>query len=390
MNNAQLEQGRVLQRNSLKFKVIFAMVAVIGIIFSTYMVDWVIAQTPATGTPVIYDLDYEKEILTIKAGAGTSNKFYFSADNRRTWTFIDVASATPAENKIDISAFLKTKESVIYIRGNKDTYPVAVTLMAEPAALKPKYAVEEGKGKMVWEGPINIEYKKGTNGDWVTWNTTPYMATENYELTGTTLYIRTAATKAVRASRVATFKVPKKPTAPSAKYDGSKFLISGLNAKTMEYRINNATAWSPLAEGTKTMEVTSLFGLTNNVMNGGVFEVRLKATAKKPASLVRVIEVPTQPIMIASEVKIEGSTITIAGANKNNVYEYTRIDSDKTFNLATAKWTAISSNKPVIVPRTSITDTFYIRRKAVTDKVTKVVTPASTFISHKVVTVTIK
>jgi hypothetical protein len=342
--------------------------------------------TTVTPSSVNVDVNYLEEIIIVKPGTGGSTKFYISLDKQKSWENLDPSGV------VDISAMLSTKAVVVYFKGNRDTTAREFTLMAEPNYVTASYVINNGIGQVVssTSGPA-IEYRKGNNGSWRTASAT--MSTAIYEVKGATLYFRSIANAGVRAGKIISVKIPKRPSAPSVKLDGSKLLISGIKANETQYFNPTKGIWEFLTTDTKVKTVT-LYTLTNisaaanSPIPAASFEFRNNGGIKKVVSSVKLIEVPLQPVC-PDTIKLVGSTLTITDAT-NKVYEYTRMQSTALFNAASAKWTTIQANKAVIIPKAYVTERIYVRLKSTVDKVSKQVIPASTYRDYVVTSVTVK
>jgi hypothetical protein len=339
-----------------------------------------------TGTQVNVFVDYVEETARVTAGPGGSNKFYISLDKQKTWEDIN-----PSTGLVDISALLSSKSVDIFFKGNKDTAVKTVTLMAEPDTVTATYVIKNGVGSIVYSvSGAAIEYRKGSNGKWKT--PPAVFETYMYEVKGATLQFRSAANTATRAGKIVTVKIPKRPSPPSVKVDGSKLLITGIKPNETQY-YNPATGWQFVSTDAKTKTV-SLFTLSNTIPSSnasipaGAYEFRNYSADKKVISGVKLVEVPAQPTC-PDTIKLEGSTLTITDTQKR-VYEYSRMSSTGTFNAATMKWTTIQPNKPTIIPKAYVTERIYVRLKSTVDKTTKLVTPASTYRDFLVTSLTIK
>jgi hypothetical protein len=214
-----------------------------------------------------------------------------------------------------------------------------------------------------------------------------------YEIKGATLQFRSVATTDIRAGKVITVKIPKRPAPPSVKVDGSKLLISGIKANETQY-YDPTMGWRYIATDKK-VKTISLYDLakitspsSSTRLLAGSYEFRNYVPDKKAISGAKLLEVPEQPICPTS-IKIEGSTVTITDDAKR-AYEYCKLASMNLYNISTMKWTSIQANKPKIIPKASVQDVIFVRLKSTVDKQTKVVTPASTCMVLTVTSITTK
>ncbi len=339
------------------------------------------------GTQLVVTPNYIDETATITAAPGGSSRYYISIDNMRNWDMLD-------SNMVDISSLLGSKDTIIYFKGNKDTNPYPLTLQGEDKSLTASYKASNGVGRVEFTSGLPVEYRKGPNGVWKT--ATNPMPTSIYEIKGTSLYFRTAATAAKRAGRIVVVRVPKRPTAPSVRLDGSKLMITGMKPGETLYRVgdNAWTPFNPTDKSVRALDLSALLGgstLTNVAIPAGTIEFRVMGNDKKANSAVKVLEVPQQTVLQQGQVTITGSSITVIGdANQKVQYEYTVLSGNNALNLNTARWSSITVNRTVTVPRVSIGDKILVRRKSTTDQVTRQIIPASTYIVLQVTGITTK
>lgn len=324
-------------------------------------------------------VNYLEETVTLSPGTGGSAKYYMSLDNKKTWEVIDSTTSNTAT--IDISGYLSTTAKDIIFKGNKDLNPTTLTLQAEDKNLKASYVVINGSSSITVNQSL-VQYKKGANGDWKTYNGT--LPLSSYEIKGTTLYFRSTPYEGKRAGKVITVKVPKRPTAPSIKLDASKLLITGLKVNEIQYRVNDSETWTTFTSTdpkVKTKTLLSFFSTTstpNTVIPAGRIEFRTIGKDKKISSAVKVIEVTLQPSLPA-DFTLTGSTLTILDGETKRNYEYTKIAAGTTLNIETAKWTTVTSKAPIIIKNATVGDKVYVRVKSFTDSSSKQLVLPSTY-----------
>lgn len=332
-------------------------------------------------------VNFVDEVAYVTAGTGLSTKFYISTDNKKTWELLDSST-------VDISTLLTTREKIIYFKGNKETNPAPLILPAENKTLTVAYKVASGEGRIEFTSAQTVEYRKGANGAWKT--ATSPMPTALYELKGATLNFRTVATTAVRAGKIVSVRVPKRPTAPSVKLDGSKLCITGMKTGETQYRVGDNLVWTtftPLDKNTRTIDLSALLGgstVTNTQIPAGTIELRTVGTDKKVNSASKVIEVPMQSVMLGTTASVSGSSLSILDTNTKTAYEYTIVANGKVVDLSTAKWTTVTSAKMVIIPKVAINDMVLVRLKSKTDSTTKQIIPASTYYPYTITSITPK
>ncbi len=343
----------------------------------------------AADSQVRVTVDYLEETATVMAGSGASTKFYYSADNKKTWNYIDADTGSGGAYTVDISVLLKKKAISIFFKGNRDL---------NPATMKASYQATGGIGTIVITNTsLPVEYRKGNNGQWKAVSNPSYLLyTSKYETKGVTLYFRTVATAARRAGAIVSVKVPKRASAPSVKLDGGKLQITGLKSGQTEYRVGDATTWTtfvPASSSVKGMDLAALLSAAGTPANfplpAGLIEFRTKATDKKAASAVRVLEIPAQP-SAPTAVSLVGTALSVQDNTPKRTYEYTRVEKNGTLNIQTAKWSSLTASRAVIIPKASVGDRIYVRIKSATDSATKLTVPASACLELPITSITIK
>ena len=358
---------------SLKYMISLILLAIVILVMSRPVNAF---ATSVTGSVVNVAVNYIEETATVTSYAG-STKFYISIDKQKTWEDVPLVGVNGV---VDISGLLSSKAVDIYFKGNKDTGVKTVTLMAEPNTVTAAYVVRYGAGYIDYKTTgTAVEYRKGTNGQWKT--PPASFSTYLYEIKGATMQFRSVATTDIRAGKVITVKIPKRPAPPSVKVDGSKLLISGIKANDTQY-YDPTLGWRYVTSDKK-VKTISLYDLAkisstaySTPLTAGAYEFRSYVPDKKVISGAKLLEVPLQPIC-PDTIKIEGSTVTITDSTKR-AFEYCKLTSSTPYNTAIMKWSSIQANKPTIIPKASVSDVIYVRLKSTVDKATKVVTPAST------------
>ncbi len=367
------------------YKKIVMILVILSIIFSG------LGRPEFTPAAVNVIVDYVNEIASVNVASGSSIRIYMSTDNKKTWEGLDYSV-------VDISTFMSTKDVSIFFKGNKDTDDNATELkiLAEVSTLKVSYQIEGGIGRITYPTTIGpVEYRKGANGPWIL--ATNSMATAIYEVRGATLYFRTPATTILRAGKIVSVKIPKRPAAPSVKLDGSKLCISGLKIGETQYRVGDAVAWttftSPISS-TKHIDLSSLVAATTTstttpaAIMATTVEFRTFGSDKKVTSAGKVINIPVQPTY-PDTIALTGSTLRITDTTKRT-YEYTIVKKGDSLNMNTAKWTTATTKNAVIIPKVSVDDKILVRAKSYTDPTTKQLVLASTYKEIPVTSITTK
>lgn len=382
-----INRNKETSLNKIRIKLIFFA----AVMLSLFLLSTSRASASSAGQSMVnVTINYIEEVAVVTAGSGGSIKFYMSTDKQKSWDLLEPTGN--GTSIVDISTILQSKETTIYFKGNRDTLAKEVKLQGLDGSLKVTYTREGGEGKLVAQTSFPVEYRKGTNG---TWRTATFpMSTTIYEVKGASLQFRTIATADRRAGKVITVKVPKKSSAPSVSVDGSKLEIKGLKNGETQYRLGDSNVWQPFitADGkAKTMDLRSLIAPTttaNTPLPAAVIEFRNVNDAKKTVSAVKIIELEAQPVFPETAI-LTGTTLKITDSDTKRAYEYARAERNTTFDPKKAKWTTVTSLKPVIIPKAAVGDKIYVRVKTTTNKDTKKITPASLYKEMEVTSITL-
>lgn len=358
------------------------------------------ATTTPTPTPtpaVAVKLNYETETITVSKGNGNSTRFYYSLDKNKSWNLIENSSGV-----MNLTVFLKSSANTIYFKGNNDDASVEVVIPKEENNLKVSYYVEGDKGKLKFENVTRpyLQYRKGTNGEWITITPQTSLDLSSYEITGYTLQFREKVTEAKRAGKIVNVKIPKRQNTPSIKVDYSKFILSGLKAEETQYRLSGSSTWidfKPTDSKVKTISLAQLILGSNAAQNtpipGKEIELRTVGTDKKVSSAILVIKTNTQPLAPNdTNIKLTGTTLAFTDASKTKPYEYVVLHANETLDLTKAKWTKVSSSKDIVIKKVGTAtpvpgDIVYCRLASTTDTKTKEITPASLYVTKTITSI---
>ncbi len=342
-------------------------------------------------------VDYVKSKIVIKSTTG-STKFYISKDKQKSWELLN-SNVSQNSIELELAAYMKTSDVVLYFKGDKDLTPVELKIPKEEANLKVTYKVANSRGMLVFENPKGgaLEYRTSATGYWMDHNSNVFY-TDAYDDTGMTLQFRTKATANKRAGKIINAKIPKRPTAPSVKVDFKKMMITGLKKGVTEYRIGSNTKWETFNPKDSKTQGLSLYDILSNgtvsnttLLNANSIEFRNIADGKKVSSAVRMLDFNQQAPAPNMNSFLNGSTLTIPDASKDKPYEYLVLQSTELLNMdvRTAKWMKVTSPKSILIKKTGNTITVptnvvFVRLAAVTDKQTSKLTPPSLY-SQKVI-----
>ncbi|MBE5959980.1 MAG: hypothetical protein E7256_01125 [Lachnospiraceae bacterium] len=346
----------------------------------------VVSSSRATGgstatSSLKVEVNYLNETITI-SGNGSSS-VYMSTNKGKTWEVLESLT-------LELSCYMKTSETVLYFKKAGENTPYILTIPKEEKTLTAKYVVGKNGGAVQLSVTAGVEYRKGTNGDWRDYPSN--FSTKPYENTGYSLQFRTKATQTKRAGKIVSVKITKRPVAPSITVDYSGLFLKGLKSGTMEYRVTPSTGWTTFTVPTGHASLLDLYTVLNKVsgtidktvtpLSAGTVEVRTKATDKKLASAIRLVQIPAQQAAPASTVKVTNTTLVISDASSKKPYEYTILHKGETFDISKVTWKKVTTSKAVSLEKfgsaTTITgDVLYVRLASYKDTVKGEVSLAS-------------
>ncbi len=385
--SSKASKGMILLRKTMVLAIIFSIILNSQILVKVSRAD----ATTSVGVAV----DYKQEV--VKLFSNQSTRFYISTDTKdyKNWDLIDTGITVENGSNVcymDISSLLTTKTITVFFKGNKDGKVVPYQLKGEEKSLTASYKVVDGVGRIEYSATLPVEFRKGSYGAWNPVTTAPFY-TSIYEIKGATLFFRTAATETTRAGKAVQVKVPKRPSAPSVKLDGSKLSITGLKSGSMRYRVgdNDWVTFNAPDSKIKTLDLSYLLGgsTTNNTpIPAGIIEFQTIGADKKPNSVVKILDIPAQRVMANTQASVTGSALAIHDVNTKTQYEYAILGSASGVDLSKMKWSTITSRKSVVIKKVAIGDKIIVRMKSYTDSATKQTVPASTYIVLSITSIT--
>lgn len=337
-------------------------------------------------------VDYVKNKIVVRSNTG-STKFYISKDKQKSWELLN-SNLLQNSIELELAAYMKTSDVVLYFKGDKDLTPVELKIPKEEANLKVAYKVANSRGMLVFENPKGgaLEYRTSATGYWMDHNSNVFY-TDAYDDTGMTLQFRTKATVNKRAGKIINAKIPKRPNAPSVKVDFQKMMITGLKKGVTEYRMGSNTKWETFNPQDQKIQGLSLYDILSNgtvsnstLLNANTIEFRNIADGKKVSSAVRMLDFDRQAPAPYMNSFLKGSTLTIPDASKDKPYEYLVLQSTELngMDVRKVKWMKVTSPKSILIKKTGNTITIpgnvvFVRLAAVTNKQTSKLTPPSLY-----------
>lgn len=338
------------------------------------------------------NIDYVKSKIILTSSNG-STKFYISKDKQKSWELLN-STVKGSSTELELAAYMKTSEVVLYFKGDKDLTPIELKIPKEETDLKVTYKVSGTNGSLVFtnrKGAL-LEYRTSATGYWIEHNSDTF-DTSAYDDTGMTLQFRTKATTNKRAGKIVNAKIPKRPSAPTVKVDFQNMEITGLKKGNTQYRVGNNSTWTTFNPSDTKVKGLSLYDILSNgtvsnttQLNANTIEFRTIIDGKKVPSAIKLLDFNKQPSAPNIDGVLSGSTITIKDASKDKPYEYVVLKTTEIaeMNPKTAKWKRVTSPKSIIIKKTGNAttikgDVVFIRLAAVTDAKTSKITPPSLY-----------
>lgn len=350
----------------------------------------------------ITEIDYEKLTLTVKANAGDSRIFLATTKNATIWDEIPGELDADHQVTMDISWASNSKNYTLYLKGDKSTEPISVTLPKQNTKFKATLSKDKisftnagTSGKIYWRKSTSTEWKEFDQDD----QSEMQNLLESFSLKGISLVFRTgqvvgtsADKPGERPSKISTLKIAKRAAAPnvSLNYNTMTFAVK----KTMEYKLSTEDTWKDI--NTTTLNLGDVMSSVLYDQNGkdmkedetvGI-DFRVKATASKVASQTKTLQIPRQEdtptgnitpaytgptqlklLIEKKDVTIDEKEVTLEAASSSNPYEYTVVKSGETLDIYKAKWTGITTEttkiSSTVAPEGS---SIYVRKKATATK----------------------
>lgn len=397
--------------------------------------------TAAETSVTIHSVVYSEESLYVYNGSNTKLFFATEVDAAKgNWDVMNVDPAPLNYTVIDLSWLSPNVDNIIMVKGDVDKTPKRVIIKEDPRkleiainyaninSLSPTSTIATLLNVMSTEGnaeePIDyadLQWKKGTGGDWQDSATLTVAKLEKYLIKGTYLYFRIEAkndtsgnpdgTQGRRYSSEVALKIAKKSSPMVVGIDGEEFTADIKYGK--EYRVTaidgtelSSAPWIKVTDRSvksltlskvlnKTVTIAGVTSLIDGTIADKAFpamdiEIRDYATNKSAASKITEISLPAQRklIGIISEASVPASTtvpdpnvyinyngtktmnITIPTASSELPYEYCIIKPDDIFEMDRATWSSITKPTEVKVLASKAVDggTLYVRQKEIKSK----------------------
>ena len=374
---------------------------------------------PAAREVSVTEINYDN--LTMTVDMGGNSILYYSKDDK-TWYEMegsDMTASTRAEGTkvMDIAWMTTTKDTSIYLKGDKNKRSVEVTIPKQNTALKVKFDKAEGTLEFENEETTVFQWRKSTDYNW---NTAPIGESaktdgatttmtwaqfleelEALRIKGGKIVVKTPGKNGViengslnvgvRPSKEVTVTISKRSNAPGTSLNVKKLTLN--TTTKQEYSTNNEETWKDCSKTMKLKEVLP------QVFEGqdGTIKIRTQATDKAGYSKTLTLVVKGQEAaptgdMTGGYVEENSKTtkfvIQFPKATKTTPYEYMIVKPGATFD-ETKTWKSVTKDKVIKLSKTAAPDgsTIYYRKKGIAANKTKG-TPAVLPSAYTTITVT--
>lgn len=337
-------------------------------------------------------IDYEE--LTIQIFSNNNPIVYYSEDNTK-WTEVEGAyDASSGAYTMDISWVSVTSDTTLYFKGDGNTRVVSVTIPMQNNDFQVDYdKAEEYFSFLGAEDSDTFEWRKSTDYNWteVSLDDTSasyhafLAAIETFRVKGAKLILRlpqitgSEVNSGSRPSKEITITIPSRTSAPSISVNSSKLTIN--TTTSMEYYDPSTDTW---IECSKTMPLEEIAPqvLYENGAQDVTLMIRTAATEKSPYSKTAYLKIKGQtgaPVIggntdDVSYYFVNSKLVLVFNkASAADVYEYCIVKPEDDFDFSSARWTSVSSAKPLTLSSYTAPSgcTVYVRKKGIDASTTK-------------------
>ncbi len=308
------------------------------------------AKAAEASAVVIGVTDYEA--LTMEIIRNGNTIIYSSLDNKKTWNEVE---GTVSEDKLimDIQFADATKNVDIWLKGDKETKVVKVTIPKQSVAFKAKYDRATGRFEMSgYDDKTQFRWRKSSDYNYKTVDINPNSSSniafckevDALGIKGAKIYIGLTGKNGTgiddmgaRPCKEVLITIPKKASAPNVKINISKLTFN--TRETMEYQVvGSGSTWKACKKNMTLAEIAPAALVENGAKNVAI-KFRNAATSSKPASLECFVTVKAQrtgpSIGESGDVTVKqetvkdkkgnektNTTVTFVNASKELPFEY--------------------------------------------------------------------
>ena len=342
------------------------------------------AAAEYTSEVTIGVIDYEE--LTIQVFNNNNPIVYYSVDEKN-WKEVDgIYNSATKSYTMDISWVSSTGDVTLYYKGDINKKIVSVTLPMQNNDFKAIFSnADESFTFIGAEDSDSFEWRKATDYFWtkvsIDDTSSSYQAfldtLESFRVKGTKIILRlpqvigSASDSGCRPSKEITVTIPSRANAPTISVNSSKLILN--TTDSMEYFDPTTDLWIECSKSMPLEEIAPEV-LYENGSKSVTLMIRIAATEKAPYSKTAYIKINGQ----SGAPTIGGNTDDVSyyfvnsklvlvfnKASLANVYEYSIVKPENDFDLSKARWTTISSSKPLTLSTMTAPSgcTVYVRKK---------------------------
>lgn len=353
----------------------------------------------------VKEIDYSNLTMTINMNGNSI--LYYSKDDKK-WYEAEGSDITATTREVgttimDISWTSATKETVIYLKGDKNKKSVEVRIPKQNTALKVKFDKVDGTVSFTGEEIAVFQWRKKTDYNWqtvpmgenadtkgikttMTWQDF-LKAMEALRIKGGKIVVRTPGINGEigtngnldvgsRPSKEVNVSITKRGNAPGTAVNVTKLT---LNTTTKQEYSTDGTNWKGCS---KTMKLTDILPDVIGTSGGGIggtIKIRTAATAKAGYSKTLTLDIAGQeaaPTIANGYVETSGKTqryiIQFPDAKKTTPYQYMVVKPDGTFN-ETKAWKTVTKNTVIKLSKKAVPEgsVIYYRKKGIAANKTK-------------------
>lgn len=342
------------------------------------------ARAETASVVAIGKIDYDE--LTIQVYNNNNSLVYYSVDGDN---WIELEGAYDSNTKsytMDISWVSVKSDFTLYFKGNIVTNLVYVTLPMQDTVFSVIYDKAECDFTFNTSDDADyFEWRKASDYLWHRVNLDDESASykaflntmESFMCKGAKLSFRTpqvagtADNTGSRPSKEVAVTIVARPDAPAVSVNPSKLTVN--TTSSMEYYDAGSGSWIE-CESTMTLDEIAPSVLSENGSHDVTLKVRKAATTSMPYSRTAYVKIKGQAA--APEIGDNTKDVTyyfvnsklvmsFNNASETNVYEYSIVKYDDTFDATTARWTQVNNSKLITLSSSAAPYgcTVYVRKR---------------------------
>lgn len=332
-------------------------------------------------------IDYDA--YTLQVFNNSNSIVYYSTDKSNWYEMEGAYDNSSASYTMDISWITDTKEVTLYFKGNTVTTIKSITLPMKNSSLNVTF--DKAEGDFTFDDTEDakfFEWRKSSDYNWSTVSldedTASYQeflkTINTFRTMGAKIDIRTPqivgnGSKSVgcRPSREVFVTIPKRANAPTITVNLTKLTLNTTEA--MEYYNSSINTWIGCSSSMPLEDIAPAV-LYSNGGRKATINIRMAETDTSPYSKTASITIAGQtapPVIGDDSANVtyyyvnSKLTMQFHSASVNVPYEYAVVNSDDTFDTATAIWRTVTNSNIMTISSSTAPEgsKIYIRKKGV-------------------------